>query len=128
GNYISTVELNGRFNRDTVSVTVKPKPAKPFASAVNSPLCARQTLQLNASTVTSTGYEWYGPGGYTANTQNPTSDYMQFSDSGKYYVYATLNGCNSDTDSVRVVVNTDPIVNIFPTPGATICKGEQATF
>lgn len=128
GDYISTATLNGCSSRDTTSVVVLPKPAKPMAGATNSPLCARQDLQLTASTVTGASYTWYGPSAYTANTQNPVRANVQMGDAGTYYVYATVNGCVSDTDSVAVTVNTDPFVNIFPTPGASICQGKQAIF
>ena len=128
GSYIVAAIKNGCSSKDTINITVLPKPAKPTAGATNSPLCQFQDLQLTASNITGASYNWYGPSLFTANTQNPTRYSMTFTDSGYYYVYATINGCDSDTDSVRVVVNTDPVVNIFPSPGSTICKGEEATF
>ena len=126
GDYISTVTLGSCSSSDTTTVVVLPKPAKPTAAAPNSPLCAQQDLLLTASTVTGATYTWYGPAGYSANTHNPTRANAQFNHAGAYHVFATLNGCISDTDSVVVVVNTDPDVSIYPTPGTTICKGQQA--
>jgi|GEM_PF-1683197 len=128
GNYISTVTINGCSNRDTTTVVVLPKPAKPTAAATNSPLCARQDLQLTASTVNGASYTWFGPAGYYNYTQNATRTYVQMNHGGAYYVYATVSGCISDTDSVVVVINTDPEVNIYPTPGTIICKDQQAIF
>ncbi|MCB0697679.1 MAG: T9SS type A sorting domain-containing protein, partial [Chitinophagaceae bacterium] len=128
GDYISTVTINGCSNRDTVTLSVLPKPAKPTAAAPNSPLCAHQDLQLTATTINGANYTWYGPAGYYEYTQNPTRNYMQLNYAGAYYVFANLNGCISDTDSVVVVVNTDPNVNIYPTPGTTICDGQKAIF
>ncbi|MCB9047447.1 MAG: T9SS type A sorting domain-containing protein [Chitinophagales bacterium] len=128
GDYISTVTINGCSNRDTVTVSVLPKPAKPTAAAPNSPLCAHQDLQLTATTINGANYTWYGPAGYYEYTQNPTRNYMQLNYAGAYYVFANLNGCISDTDSVVVVVNTDPNVSIYPTPGTTICDGQKAIF
>jgi hypothetical protein len=107
---------------------VLPKPAKPTAAAPNSPLCQRQDLQLTASNITGASYNWYGPSAYAANVQNPVRANVQMGDAGAYYVYATVSGCVSDTDSVVVVVNTDPVVNVFPTPGASICQGKQVIF
>ncbi|MBW7913601.1 MAG: T9SS type A sorting domain-containing protein [Taibaiella sp.] len=128
GDYISTATLNGCSNRDTTTVVILPKPSTPTAGASNSPLCARQDLQLTASNITGGSYAWYGPSAFTANTQNPVRANIQMGDAGAYYVYATVSGCVSDTDSVAVVVNTDPFVNIFPTPGASICQGKQVIF
>jgi hypothetical protein len=128
GDYISTATLNGCNSRDTTTIVVLPKPAKPTAAATNSPLCVRQDLQLTATTVTGASYTWYGPSAFTANTQNPVRANIQMGDAGAYYVYATVSGCVSDTDSVVVTVNTDPFVNIFPTPGASVCQGKQVIF
>ncbi len=128
GDYISTATLNGCSSRDTTTVVVLPKPAKPTAAATNSPLCQRQDLQLTASNITGASYAWYGPSAFTANTQNPVRANVQMADAGAYYVYATVSGCVSDTDSVVVTINTDPVVNIFPTPGVSICQGKQVIF
>jgi hypothetical protein len=128
GDYISTATLNGCSSSDTTTVVVLPKPSKPTAAATNSPLCQRQDLQLTASTITGASYAWYGPSAFTANTQNPVRANVQMGDAGAYYVYATVNGCVSDTDSVVVTINTDPVVNIFPTPGVSICQGKQVIF
>lgn len=127
GSYIGTATLNGCSSKDTTVVVVNPKPAKPTASSANAPICARQDLQLNATTVAGAGYNWYGSNGFTAATQNPIRTNADFADSGWYYVYADLLGCLSDTDSVKVVVNIDPYVNIYPSPGQTICTGTSAT-
>lgn len=129
GIYYATITKNG-CTSDTGStiVIVGINTPTPTAGVANSPLCQRQDLQLTASTITGASYVWYGASAYTANVQNPVRANIQMGDAGKYYVYATINGCVSDTDSVAVVVNTDPFVNIFPTPGATICAGQQVVF
>jgi hypothetical protein len=128
GDYISTATLNGCSSMDTTTVVVLPKPSTPTAAATNSPLCQRQDLQLTASNIAGASYAWYGPSAFTANTQNPVRANVQMGDAGAYYVYATVNGCVSDTDSVVVTINTDPVVNIFPTPGVSICQGKQVIF
>lgn len=129
GDYISTVTLNGCMRKDTVTVTVTPKPAKPTLSAPNSPLCVSQDLQLNASSSTGGAmYNWYGPAGFSSIQQNPVRANAQLNHAGKYFAFVAVSGCASDTDSVTVVVNTNPVVNIFPSPGANICTGQQAIF
>ena len=128
GDYIGTATLNGCSSSDTTTVVILPKPSIPTAGATNSPLCQRQDLQLTALNITGASYTWYGPTAFTANIQNPIRANMQMGDAGTYYVYAAVNGCVSDTDSVVVTVNTDPFVNIFPTPGASVCQGKQVIF
>ncbi|MCB9064171.1 MAG: T9SS type A sorting domain-containing protein [Chitinophagales bacterium] len=129
GDYIITANISGCTTSDTTTVVVLPKPTKPTAAATNSPLCQDQNLMLTGSgSSLGATYNWYGPAAFTSTLQNPIRYQVTSSHAGKYFVYTTLNGCVSDTDSVAVVVNTDPEVNVFPSPGTTICQGKQVTF
>jgi len=47
---------------------------------------------------------------------------------GKYYATATANGCTSAADSITVVVNPAPVINIYPSPNDSICQGASVTF
>ena len=127
GWYVATVNLNGCLYKDSTQATVHPIPATPSVSYSN-PMCVGETLQLNAGTVTGATYSWTGVGNYSANTQNPTRSNMQFGDTGTYNVTATANGCTSPAGSIKVNINPVPFVVILPTPGDSICVGEQATF
>ncbi|MBZ0100172.1 MAG: T9SS type A sorting domain-containing protein, partial [Taibaiella sp.] len=127
GWYRLTVDLNGCITKDSTNATVHPIPGTPNVS-YSTPMCAGETLQLNASTVPGATYTWTGVGGYNANTQNPTRSNMQFGDTGTYSVTASANGCTSPTGSIKVNINPVPFVVIFPTPGDSICVGEQASF
>ncbi len=127
GWYVATVNLNGCLYKDSTQATVHPIPATPNTSYSN-PMCVGETLQLNASTVNNATYNWTGVGNYNANTQNPTRNNMQFGDTGTYSVTATINGCTSPAGQVKVYINPVPFVVIFPTPGDSICIGEQANF
>ena len=127
GWYVATVNLNGCLYKDSTQATVHPIPATPSVSYSN-PMCVGETLQLNASTVSGATYTWIGVGNYSANTQNPTRVNMQFGDTGTYSVTATANGCTSPAGSIKVNINPVPFVVILPTPGDSICVGEQATF
>ncbi len=91
-------------------------------------MCVGETLQLNATTVSGATYNWTGVGNYNANTQNPTRVNMQFGDTGTYSVTATVNGCTSPASQIKVNINPVPFVVIFPTPGDSICVGDQASF
>ena len=127
GWYRMTADLNGCTYKDSTQATVHPIPATPNAS-YNNPMCVGETLQLNASNVTGAAYTWTGVGGYSASTQNPTRAGMQFGDTGTYSVTATANGCTSPAAQVRVSINPVPFVVVFPTPGDSICVGEQVSF
>jgi len=127
GWYVATLNLNGCLYKDSTQATVYPIPTTPNVSYSN-PMCVGETLQLNATTVNNATYSWTGVGGYNANTQNPTRNNMQFGDTGTYIVIATVNGCTSLAGSVKVNINPVPFVVIFPTPGDSICVGEQVSF
>lgn len=56
-------------------------------------------------------YLWNGPNGFTANTRTVSILNAQPINSGNYYVQYILNGCYSLTDSVSVIIYTQPIAN-----------------
>lgn len=127
GDYICSATANGCSSKDTIAVVINPIPNKPTAAS-NSPLCAGQDLNLTASTITAATYAWWGPAAFSSTTQNPTRNNITTSYAGTYYVSATVNGCTSDTDSVAVLVNPDPKVNIVATPGNDVCAGQSVSF
>ena len=129
GNYIVTATLNGCIAKDSVQVTVNPKPASPSANS-NSPICENGTLYLYAnSSSTGVTYNWSGPS-YSSTSQNPIIPNASINSSGTYTVVLSLNGCK-DTLSVPVTVNPalgPPVVTISVLPGDTVCAGTNLTF
>ncbi len=112
GAYILTATKNNCTSvADTTHVTVYPTPALPTASN-NSPLCSGNTLNLYADSLTGATYIWSGPLSYTSLVQNPAISNAAPAISGKYYVYATVNGCISPTDST--------VVTVYPLPAPII--------
>lgn len=127
GWYVATVSNNGCLFKDSTQVFVYPIPAKPVAS-YTSPVCGGETLRLSATTVNGASYNWKGPGNFTASIQNAQRPGLQIPDTGFYLVSATVNGCASPSDSVKVSINPTPFVVIQAQPGDTICQGDAATF
>lgn len=127
GRYYVGMELNGCYTKDSTDVIIKVKPPTPTAG-YNAPVCLGETLQLSATTVQGATYKWYGPGSFTATTQNVSFTNAQLSDTGTYSVVSIANGCESVPAPVKVNVNAHPFVVIFPAAGDTICDGESASF
>ncbi|MBN8670244.1 MAG: T9SS type A sorting domain-containing protein [Chitinophagales bacterium] len=127
GNYYVTGTLNGCSIKDTVYGSVYPIPARPLPIA-NTPVCVGQDLKLNVSNPQSGAYSWTGIGGYSAAVTNPVRASATTAMAGKYYVTVTANGCTSDKDSVTVVVNPAPVINMYPSPKDSICQGATLTF
>jgi gliding motility-associated-like protein len=122
GTYSVTATVAGCTSpAGTVNVTVNPIPATPVASS-NSPVCAGNTLNLNATTVTGAAYAWTGPNTFTSTLQNPSIANAGVAASGTYSVTATIAGCTSPAGTVNVIVNPIPA-----TPSASsnspLCEG-----
>jgi gliding motility-associated-like protein len=101
----------------TVNVIV----TTPTTAATNTgPYCVAQTIQLNAAAATS--YTWTGPGGFTSNSQNPTTSAI-IGTGGTYSLLVTIGSCTAaSTTSVTVYTLPTPTAsNTGPyCPGNTI--------
>lgn len=90
----------------------------PIASN-NGPICAGNTLNLSASTISGAQYQWTGPNGFSSTEQNPSIPNAQLGASGTYSVVATLNGCSSQPQSTVATVNAipaTPVASASPNP------------
>ena len=95
-------------------------PPAPTASN-NGPICAGQTLQLNASTIASATYAWTGPNSFSSALQNPTIAGATTAASGTYSVTATVGGLTSAPGTTVAAVNPapgTPVVTVDPVVGA----------
>ena len=122
GTYSVTVTLTG-CTPVSASIPVAINPGAPVITAGNNgPVCANQTLQLNATQVNGVTYSWTGPNGYSANIYNPNVPNFTAADSGWYYVTVATPGCGSSTDSTHVSLTASPA---SPNLGANtpICVG-----
>jgi hypothetical protein len=106
----------------TLSATV-PTPV----AGSNSPLCAGNTLNLTASTISGVVYNWSGPNGFSAVVQNPSIPNTTTAASGVYSVIASTASCISNPGSVTVVVNTAPATPVAGS-NSPVCTGSSITF
>ncbi|MBX7201443.1 MAG: choice-of-anchor L domain-containing protein [Bacteroidia bacterium] len=83
--------------------------APPAAS--NSPVCAGKTLTLQTGVSGATKYIWTGPGGFSANEENPEISPAGMSEQGDYQVYFIAGTCTSATATVQVQVKPTPLAN-----------------
>lgn len=126
GWYYLQQDLNGCYFIDSIAAEVRLTPTTPAVS-YNSPLCIGEQLQLSANSNAGATYSWLGANSYSAGQQNPVRANMQLPDTGWYKVYATLAGCVSGWDSVRVSLNPQPFVVVLPNKDS-ICNGDAITF
>ena len=111
GTYTVTVSVNGCISAPgSATVVVNPIPATPTAAA-NTPVCSGNTLNLSATSTTTTAtYVWSGPNTFSSTQQNPTIPSVTTAATGLYTVYATDNGCNSLPYSFNVNVTATPVI------------------
>jgi gliding motility-associated-like protein len=122
GVYSVTATLNGCPGAtSTTQVTVNPIPASPVASN-NSPVCEGSTLNLSATTIAGAVYNWTGPNGFTASTQNISVSNVTSANAGTYSVTATVNGCSSPAATTTVVINPLPATPTISS-NSPVCSG-----
>jgi len=102
------------FQCDTGKVVFKAPSISVLASSTN-PNCANGTGTLSAAPVggTPSSYAWAGPGGYTANVQNPTTPTA----SGTYTVTVTFSGGGTATSTTTI---TAPPAITIPAQQVTV--------
>lgn len=111
---------NCRVISNTRKVEVDGIPAD-FDATNNSPVCAGQNLQFNATGGAS--YIWAGPNGFFDNISFPHIFFSSLSDSGMYYVQiTTLGGCRATDSTYVTMIGT----NVNAWPDTVICKGTAA--
>ncbi len=91
--------------RTSTSFIIKPKPENPNLTS-NSPICEGSTLSLSVATITGATYNWTGPNGFTSSLQNPSITNVDTSNSGDYFVTASVDGCFSEAASTNVTITT----------------------
>ena len=123
GSYYVTATKNGCVSEtDTVDVVINTYPAKPTAGS-NSPVCTNDTLHLTANTVSGGVYSWTGPNSFSDTVQNASKLTTDTSESGDYIVTVTVNGCESEADTVAVVIKQSP-TKTTASNNSPICEGD----
>ena len=121
--FLTVTSGDGCTATASANITIKKKPTAIVSN--DSPKCAGQTLQLNASNETGATYTWSGPNGFTSNLQNPNITNVSPINTGIYQVIVDLDGClNSATTSV--VVYENPVAN--PSSNSPVCEGQVLNF
>lgn len=117
--YIANVSLFGCATQDTVDVNVTPTPT---ASATNGgPYCAGSDIELFGNSNSATDFEWYGPNGFYANTQNATNPNSTPADSGIYQLTVSINGCTAiDFTTVTIIIPDTSAI----TPAGPYCGND----
>jgi hypothetical protein len=114
-------DSNGCMGSDDIDVVVEPSPTVRLADAT---ICeghpTTMTADTNGSACPVTSYNWTGPDGFTAFTQDIVVD-----TAGTYTVTVSCaNGCTA-TEGGRLIVYANPTADIISGP---VCAGEDSQF
>ncbi len=82
--------------------------------------CSGGSVNLLAAPVSGYTYQWHNNG---APILNATTDTYSVFNNGNYYLVEMIGGCIDTSNSINVVVNTLPIVNITPSGSTQLCPG-----
>ncbi|MFN5218318.1 MAG: gliding motility-associated C-terminal domain-containing protein, partial [Sphingomonadales bacterium] len=120
GVYSVVVSDSNYYCKDSVTDYVWVGP-RPMSSASNSPICAGDTLKLNAYGNSRWTWQWSGPQGFTSTSINPKLAYATTLDAGSYRLIGkdTL-GC-TDTLTENVKINDCLLLEVFS--DSVKCKG-----
>lgn len=127
GNYTFTYTVEGFCavtDAATITIAIKDLPAAPIVTAP-SPICIGENVLLEANTISNATYFWTGPSGFTSSDQNPLLQNFSSSNNGTYFVYATVDGCNSAT--TQVILNSNPLPDFTIDGTTSICVGQNET-
>ncbi|MBN8695205.1 MAG: T9SS type A sorting domain-containing protein [Bacteroidetes bacterium] len=118
---VTITDANATSTSDVVTVTVNPAPASITANS-NTPVCDGSQLFLSGSVAGGVTFNWTGPNGFSATTQNPQINPVSLAAAGTYtFTAVSAQGCASSASTV-VVVSALPTVTITGITDVT-CNG-----
>lgn len=120
----TVTDLCNQVAQSVVTIQVNPIPSLPIISA-NSPICDGEQLQLSTPTIIGATYHWAGPNGFESNDQNPIITAVSLLNDGDYFLYVTLDGCDSEVSVSTVEVDPKPEFSIVGE--LLICNNQSST-
>lgn len=96
-------------NKNNITIGVHPRD---IIASATTPVCEGDNVKLNVnSSIPDVVFTWVGPDGFSSVGSAIDITNVQTANAGKFYVTASVLGCKIK-DSVEIVVNSYPIVNI----------------
>ncbi|MEQ1675904.1 MAG: PKD domain-containing protein [Chitinophagaceae bacterium] len=77
---------------------------------LNGPPCSGSSLQLKATYINGSNYQWTGPNSFSSTSQNPVVPNVTTANSGTYTCKVMQGACLVNSADVNVVISTAPVV------------------
>jgi gliding motility-associated-like protein len=134
--WVEVTDYQGCKARDSARVYTAPRPTTPVATIVPfgpeisaDTLCAGESLSLRMSNIEgASSYSWLQQTAQGSNIipgQQLDLNNLKTTNSGTYLASVTINGCESLSDTLKILVNPTPEVNLLFTD--TVCDSQTVT-
>jgi gliding motility-associated-like protein len=129
------VEVSNAFGcskRDSIDLFFSSRPAAPIIitngeDITNDTLCAGNPLLFNTGALNNAFFTWITPfDTVTSLSNNYSISITDTTQSGGYYAFLTLNGCQSDLDTITLQFQESPTFS-FGFADSTECGGQDIT-
>lgn len=120
----TVTDLCNQVAQSIVTIQVNAIPSLPLISVI-SPICEGAQLQLSTPTIVGAVYHWEGPNGFESNQQNPIITEVTQLNEGDYFLYVSLNGCDSEISVSNLEVATKPEYSVQGE--LLICNNQSST-
>ena len=131
GSYVvNLITEGGTCNEASLAVDVTITAAGALASSsitTNGPVCVGGNLELTATDVGATSYEWRGPQDFTASGLNVSVSNFNGNKAGRYYLDVYSGSCIIETISVVVDIISAPSFFISQSGAGTYCAGDAVS-
>ncbi|MDP2160485.1 MAG: gliding motility-associated C-terminal domain-containing protein [Flavobacterium sp.] len=98
-------------SQSVITIQINAIPSLPVITSAT-PICEGDQIQFTTQTIPNAIYHWFGPNGFESNLQNPIISNAALTDEGNYFLYVTVNGCDSDIASTSIEINPKPIFSV----------------
>ncbi len=124
GTYTLTVDVDGCVSAPaSTNVVVNASPVNPAPTAVV-PACAGNALTLSSTGDVTYTYNWTGPNGFTANSQNVNIPSATTLNNGTYTVTVSNGACTNSGNVFVSGINSRPTTPLITNYVTQICEGE----
>lgn len=90
----------------------------------NNLLCEGASVTLDVDSIVFARYQWTGPNGFSSTLRSPTIQPFTANDTGFYYIRASVEGCESNLDSIYLGLRASiPALN--QSNNGPLCLGDS---